>query len=138
MSFPTAATASVPHLEVNKDTGPFVYAVSQMPPGKTYMAEGTTCTWPEFLSTWGEVNKVPTKYVELKLDTFVENVPDKEFGAEVGDMFVYSSDPGYDGGDTSILKAADLEKVRAASIASARHRWVMLCAGWYQVPDDYH
>lgn len=111
MSFPTTATAKIPHLEVNKDTGPFAYAVSQMPPGKTYLAEGTTCSWPEFLSTWGEVNNVGTKYVELTLDTFIENVPDKEFGAEVGDMFVYSSDPGYDGGDLNILRAADIEKV---------------------------
>lgn len=111
MSFPTTATAPIPHLEVNKDTGPFVYAVSQMPPGKTYLAEGTTCSWPEFLNTWGGVNGVATTYVELTLETFIENVPDKEFGAEVGDMFVYSSDPGYDGGDPAILRATDIEKV---------------------------
>ena len=111
MSFPTDPAAQIPHLDVNTDTGPFVYAVSQMPPGKAYIAEGTRCPWPEFLATWGDVNGVRTKYQELTLEEFIQASPDKEFGAEVGDMFVYSSDPGYDGGDSSILKAADLEKV---------------------------
>ncbi len=115
MSFPTTDSAQISHLEVNVDTGPFVYAVSQMPPGKTYIAEGTRCTWPDFLQTWGEVNKVSTKYQEITLEQFIEAAPDKEFGAEAGDMFVYASDPGYDGGDPSILKAADIEKVNSYS-----------------------
>lgn len=110
MSFPTSPDALIPHLDVNADTGPFVYAVSQMPPGKTYIAEGARCTWPEFLKTWGEVNKVPVKYQEITVEQFAEAAPDKDFGREAGDMFAYSSDPGYDGGDASILKAADIEK----------------------------
>ena len=116
MSFPTSAEAQIPHLDVNTDTGPFVYAVSQMPPGKTYIAEGTRCPWPDFIATWGEVNKVPTKYQELTLGQFIDAAPDKAFGAEAGDMFVYSSDPGYDGGDPNILKAADIEKVNQRKV----------------------
>lgn len=85
-----------------------------MPPGNTYMACGTECTWPEFLEIWGAVNAVPVKYQELTLEQFIEAAPDKEFGKEAGDMFVYSSDPGYDGGGSSILKAADIEKVSDA------------------------
>lgn len=112
MKFPTTPEAQVPQLDVNTDTGPFVYAVSKMPPGKEYIAEGERPTWPEFLKTWSKVTKQPIKYQEVTLDKFIELTPDKEFGREAGDMFLYSSNPGYDGGDSSILKAADIEKVR--------------------------
>ncbi|TVY35146.1 hypothetical protein LSUB1_G007365, partial [Lachnellula subtilissima] len=110
MSFPTSPDAQVPHLDVNSDTGTFVYAVSQMPPGKKYIAEASRPTWPEFLKTWGEVTKQPTKYQEITLEQFIAASPDKAFGEEAGDMFAYSSSPGYDGADPTLLKAADLEK----------------------------
>lgn len=45
MAFPMDGDKAVPHLEVNADTGNFVYAVSQLQPGKSYMAAGTECGW---------------------------------------------------------------------------------------------
>ncbi|OBT51602.1 hypothetical protein VE04_07499 [Pseudogymnoascus sp. 24MN13] len=110
MSFPTAPNASVPHLAVNADMGNFVYAVSQMPPGKSYMAAGTECSWSEFIRLWSKETGVPAAYKEFTLEQFIEMVPDKEFGAEAGDMFAYSSDPGYDGGDKTLLRAEDIRK----------------------------
>ncbi|TVY13564.1 hypothetical protein LARI1_G008642, partial [Lachnellula arida] len=110
MSFPTAPDAQVPHLDVNADTGTFVYAVSQMPPDKSYIAEASRPTWPEFLKTWSEITKQPTRYQEVSLEQFIEASPDKAFGEEAGDMFAYCSSPGYDGADPTLLKAADLEK----------------------------
>lgn len=111
MRFPTAPDMPVPHLDVNADTGNFVYAATKMPPGKNYMAEGATCSWTKYLRVWSEVTKVPTIYKQVTLDEFIEASPDKEFGREAGDMFAYSSDPGYDGGDQTLLKAADIRKV---------------------------
>ena len=111
MSFPTSPEAQVPHFAVNDDMGNFVYAVSQLPPGQHYLAEGATTTWTEFLSIWGKLNGVKTKYQELTLDQFIEICPDKPFGKEAGDMFAYTSDPGYDGGDKTLLKAEDIRKV---------------------------
>lgn len=137
MSFPTAPTARVPHLSVNTDTGPFVYAVAQMPPGKTYMAAGDECSWPQFLETWGQVNKVPVKYQELTLQQFIDVAPDKEMGKEIGDMFVYSSDPGYDGGDRSILKAADIEKVSTWSIDAPGTSLTFRFPGGSSMPYDF-
>ncbi|OBT97919.2 hypothetical protein VE01_03870 [Pseudogymnoascus verrucosus] len=110
MSFPTAPNASVPHLAVNADMGNFVYAVSQMPPGKSYMAAGTECSWSEFIRLWSNETGVSAAYKEVTLEQFIEMVPDKEFGAEAGDMFAYSSDPGYDGGDETLLRAEDIRK----------------------------
>lgn len=138
MSFPTDPAAQIPHLAVNADTGPFVYAVSQMPPGKTYIAEGTLCPWPVFLATWGNVNGVRTKYRELTLEEFVQASPDNEFGAEVGDMFAYSSDPGYDGGDSTILKAADIEKVNMPPLCRHQSLSLNVAIGWNRVSNDHH
>lgn len=111
MSFPTAPNAAVPHLAVNADMGTFVYAVSQMLPGKSYMAAGTECSWSEFIRLWSKEAGVPANYKEVTLEQFIGLSPDKPFGAEAGDMFSYSSNPGYDGGDTTLLKAEDIRKV---------------------------
>lgn len=112
MSFPTAPNVSVPHLAVNADMGTFVYAVSQMLPGKSYMAAGTECSWSEFIRLWSKETGVPANYKEVTLEQFIGFVPDKDFGAEAGDMFSYSSNPGYDGGDKTLLKAEDIRKVK--------------------------
>jgi hypothetical protein len=111
MSFPTAPEASIPHLDVNADTGNIVYAISRLPPGKSYMAEGTTCSWSEYVRLWSEITKVPMRYKQVTLEQLIEATPDKDSGRELGDMFAYSSDPGYDGGDRTLLKAADIRKV---------------------------
>lgn len=111
MSFPTKADAKVPHLDVNADTGIFVYAVSKLSPGKSYMAEGTTCSWTEFMRIWSEVTGQKTKYQEVTIEQFALASPDREFGWEAGDMFAYSSDPGYDGGDETLWKSEDIRKV---------------------------
>ncbi|EAS29203.1 uncharacterized protein CIMG_07949 [Coccidioides immitis RS] len=113
MYFPTSPNMPVPHLAVNEDLGNFVYAVSKMPAGKSYLAAGSICSWSEYMRTWSLVNGLPASYEQATIEQVIEAAPDKEFGREVADMFAYSSDPGYDGGDQTLLKAEDL---RAAGI----------------------
>ncbi|KAG7091302.1 hypothetical protein E1B28_010348 [Marasmius oreades] len=111
MRFPTAPNVLVPHLDVNQDTGNFVYAVSKLPPGKSFMAEGTTCSWSEYMRIWSTVTGKPARYQQISLEQMIEESTDKELGREVGDMFLYSSSPGYDGGDQTLLKAAEIRKL---------------------------
>jgi hypothetical protein len=111
MKFPTAPHALVPHFEVNADMGNFVYAVSTLQPGKTYLAEGTTCSWTEYMRLWSEVTKVPASYQQISVEELVKIVPDEEFAREVADMFLYSSEPGYDGGVGTTLHASDIREV---------------------------
>lgn len=75
------------------------------------MAEGTTCSWTEYMRLWSKVTGNPARYEQVSLQEFIDSSPDKEFGREVGDMFLYSSAPGYDGGDSTLLKAADMREV---------------------------
>ncbi|PQE28225.1 hypothetical protein CJF30_00010919 [Rutstroemia sp. NJR-2017a BBW] len=110
MSFPTDPDKPVPHFAVNADMGNFVYAVSQLPPGRSYMAAGSICSWKDYLRIWSEVTGVQAIYKQITLEEMIENSPDKEMAKEIGDMFAYSSDPGYDGGDESIWTVKDVIK----------------------------
>ncbi|KAK4098908.1 NAD(P)-binding protein [Parathielavia hyrcaniae] len=108
MRFPCDPDKPIPHLDVNADTGSFVYAVHQMPPGKHYMA-GEYLSWAEFAQTWARVTGAVVRYKEVSFDDMVNEVADRDLGVEVALMFRYSSDPGYDGG-MDLLKAEDLRE----------------------------
>ena len=113
MKFPTDPAAEAPHLDVKKDTGYFVRALTQLPPGKTVMAAGTWCTWPEWIKTWAMVvgkQSVDVSYKQITVEDFDQAIPGG-FGKEVGEMFEYTSDPEYDGGDVEVLRLEDLKKV---------------------------
>ncbi|EWG55736.1 hypothetical protein FVEG_13687 [Fusarium verticillioides 7600] len=119
MSFTTSPDALAPHLDPVGDLGNFTYAVYQMPPGKAYMAEGTTCTWPEWIETWGRINNVPVRYRQVTPDEMTAATPDRDAGIETGYMFSYTSDPGYDGG-MKLLRAKD---IREAGIDCPMTSW---------------
>jgi len=107
-NFTTDPDALIPHLDANADTGNFVYAISKLPPGKSYMAEGTTCSLSEYMRLWSTITNVPASYRQITFEQLVELISDKEFAKEFGDMCDYSSAPGYDGGDATLVKAADI------------------------------
>ena len=112
MAFPMSGDKPVPHLEVNADTGNFVYAVAQLPPGKSYMGRGVLHA--AGVNTSGcsaKLQESPASYEEKSIDDFIKDIPDRMLGEELGDMFLYSGEPGYDGGDSSLLSAADIRKV---------------------------
>ena len=101
----------IPQLQSSKDMGNFVFAVSQMPPGKSYLAEGTTLTWTEYAQTWSRVTGINLPYKRQTSQQLIDASPDREFGIVLASMFSYLSEPGYDGGATDLLKAEDLKKV---------------------------
>ncbi|KAL2021767.1 hypothetical protein VTK56DRAFT_6710 [Thermocarpiscus australiensis] len=109
MRFPTAPDKPVPHLDVNADTGNFVYAVRQMPPGRHYMA-GEYRSWRDFAAAWARVTGATIRYRQVALDDMVAETSDRDCGVEVALMYAYCSDPGYDGG-MELLKAEDLRKM---------------------------
>ncbi|KAL1855580.1 hypothetical protein Plec18167_004083 [Paecilomyces lecythidis] len=113
MRFPTSPDAPVPHVDVNADTGNFVYAISQLPPGRSYMAASSMCSWTEYMHLWSKINRVPASYKQISLQDMVNALPDEEYARELADMFIYSSDPGYDGGDGSLW---GVDEIREAGI----------------------
>ncbi|AEO57243.1 hypothetical protein MYCTH_2126239 [Thermothelomyces thermophilus ATCC 42464] len=104
----------VPHLDVNADTGSFVCAVHQMPPGGAYIHGGgrVYLSWPEFAAAWARVTGAAIRYREISVAEMVDHlIPHPDLGLEVALMFAYSSEPGYDGG-MRLLRAGDLRKGR--------------------------
>ncbi|KAJ5715462.1 uncharacterized protein N7483_012643 [Penicillium malachiteum] len=123
MSFTTAPDRLVPHLDPVGDMGTFTFAVYQMPPGKEYMAEGTTCSWTDWIKTWSDITGALASYRQITPDEMIEMTPDRDCGIEVAYMFSYSTDPGYDGGRT-LLTAADIRK--ASSPVRLKSEWLTL------------
>ncbi|KAM0254488.1 hypothetical protein ACHAQJ_006706 [Trichoderma viride] len=109
MAFPTDPTKTQPLFAPVDDMGSFTYAVWQMPPGKSYMAAGTNCTWPEYMKTWSEVSGIPATYRQVSPEEMAATIGEPQLGGEVTDMFLYSSNPGYDGG-MDVLQADDIRK----------------------------
>ena len=101
----------VPHLDVRNDMGNFVYVVSRLSPGKSYMASGTECRWRDYMTIWSQVTGRNGRYVQATFEEMIEAASDKEFARELGEMFLCSSEPGYDGGDETLLRPADIEKL---------------------------
>ncbi|KAL4898658.1 hypothetical protein BDV59DRAFT_167289 [Aspergillus ambiguus] len=123
-TFTTSPHAKVPHLDVKGDTGNFVYTVSKMPPGRSYMAYWTNCSWTEYSRIWGEVTSIPTRYRQITVEELISQTPDLEFGREVGDMFSYSTDPGYDGNDERLLTAQDIRNEGIDCQMTSLKKWM--------------
>jgi hypothetical protein len=51
------------------------------------------------MSLWSRITGRKSIYKQCTLEEFIDNCEDKPFGEEARDMFVYSSEPGYDGGE---------------------------------------
>ncbi|KAJ8066725.1 hypothetical protein OCU04_004116 [Sclerotinia nivalis] len=124
MSFPTTPDKAVPHLSVNADLGSFIYAVSQLPPGKSYMACGSNCSWSEYIRLWSEITGKPATYKQCTEEDFVGREEDRAFGEELYAMFAYSSDPGYDGGDKSLWMREDIEKAGVECQMTSLEEWM--------------
>ncbi|POR34762.1 NmrA-like family domain-containing protein 1 [Tolypocladium paradoxum] len=122
MAFPTSPDKLIPHLDPVGDMGNFVYAVHQLPPGKAYMAAGTTCSWTDFLATWGRLSGYPVAYKEVTPDRLIAATPDTDAGIEVAHMFLYCSDPGYDGG-MELLTADDIRKAGVECPMTSWEEW---------------
>ena len=62
---------------------------------------------------WSEVTGISGSYKQITVEEMAKSNPDYAFGIELADMFDYSSEPGYDGGDHNLLRADDIRKVRS-------------------------
>lgn len=83
------------------DTGNFVHAlVTSLPPGQNMLAYGSKISWAEFADIWGRVMGKQCRH-EYMDATELENLVGEEMGKELGDMYRYADEFGYDGGDPS-------------------------------------
>jgi hypothetical protein len=132
MQSPTHPDVLIPHLNPRKDTGPFVQALLLLPPASTVMAASEWLTWPQWIDIWGEVTSMKTSYKQVTVDDLDKDIPGG-VGREIGEMYEFSSEFGYNAEQKNTLKIWDLEKVRGhwistmgfvVMVANNLRRWV--------------
>jgi hypothetical protein len=132
MQFPTNPETIVPHLDPRKDTGPYVEALVKLPPNSTVLAASVWCTWPDWIELWGSIVGVETSYKQVEVANLDEHIPGGA-GKEIGEMFKFSSEYGYNVDQANTLKNWDLEKVYFVFTLplqltnSTRYSWALLC-----------
>lgn len=109
MSRPTSASFRMPFIVAQRDTGAFVKALVDMPPGKDLMGVSEWMTFPEWAEAWGRVLGVKVRYQQISKEEMFEGVPGP-IAQEIGDSFDYIEEFGFAGGDPDVL---DPQQVRS-------------------------
>lgn len=91
----------MPFVVASKDTGPYVKALVDLPPGQNVLAVSEYMSLPDWVKLWGETLGVKTKYLQVSNDEFFEGAP-SAFKQEFADNFHFIEDFGYTGGDPEI------------------------------------
>ncbi|KAH8169126.1 nmrA-like family protein [Sarocladium implicatum] len=94
-------------LVVPTDAGKFVKELVTLPPGKTLIAFGDRLHWAEYVKLWSQVTGIPATFEKVTVEEHAALAP-WGFGEEIGEMFAYAMDFGYDGGDPSVKSAEEL------------------------------
>lgn len=98
----------MPMIDTRRDTGYFVRALVQSPPGKNVLAYGSLISWKDYMTLWAQILEVPGgHYRQVPVELFDSRVPGG-LGREVGEGGAYQGEFGYDGGDPSIIHPKDV------------------------------
>ena len=95
-------------IDTKKDTGHFVRALIQLPPGKNLLAYGSMISWKDYTTLWAKILELPGGYYkQLTIDDFDKMVPGG-LGREIGEGWMAQGELGYDGGDPSVVHPKDV------------------------------
>lgn len=106
-------------LVVPSDTGHFVKALTQLPAGTNLMAFGDRLTWSDYVKLWSKITGVPATFEKTTVAKHSELAPGG-FGEEMGEMYAYAQDFGYDGCDPSVITVQQVSVERQL----VKHIWL--------------
>ncbi|PVI06377.1 NAD(P)-binding protein [Periconia macrospinosa] len=101
LSMPMGGDSKVAIVDVNGDTGNFVKALVALPPKVNLIGAGSKISWKEYAAIWGQVNNVSVSFTSYPASVLEEQMGSA--GKELGEMFTYIDEFGYDGGDPSVI-----------------------------------
>jgi hypothetical protein len=104
---PSSTKEVIPFVFPQKDTGVFVHALVEMPPGKCLQGVSEYMTWPEWTKLWGDILGVTAVYQEIGEEEFMVGAPDL-MRKEIWAGFRYAADFGYTGGDPDVLSVGQV------------------------------
>ncbi|KAL6691593.1 NAD(P)-binding protein [Trichoderma pleuroticola] len=105
---PFSGDLQVPFVVPGKDTGAFVKALLDVPPGRTLVGVSETMTFSTWVEIWGRVLDVQTAYQQVPPGEFYRDFP-KPLGQELMDTNEYMIEFGYTGGDPEVLYPKELD-----------------------------
>lgn len=98
----------MPMIDTRRDTGHFVRALVELPPGKKVLAYGSMISWKDYMDTWAKILKLTGgHYKQVTIDDIDKLVPGG-LGREIAEGWAYQGEFGYDGGGPSIVHAKDV------------------------------
>ncbi len=98
----------MPMIDTKKDTGQFVRALVQLPPGKNLLAYGSMISWKDYMALWARILKLPGGFYKQLTIEDVDKMAPGGFGREVAEGWVAQGELGYDGGDPTVLHPKDV------------------------------
>lgn len=107
---PVSAGLEFPFVVTARDTGSFVKALADVPPGKDLWGVSEMMTCPEWIEVWGRVLGVKAGFKQVSPDEFFENVPE-ELKRELQDTYDFVEEFGYTGGDPDVLLPSQVSEV---------------------------
>ena len=110
--------APTPMIDTRKDTGHFVRALIQLPPGKNLLAYGSMISWKDYMTLWAKTLKLPGgRYKQLTIAE-MEQIAPGGLGREVGEGWMAQGEFGYDGGDPTVVHPGDVSIVSSQAVIS--------------------
>ncbi|KAJ4861229.1 nmrA-like family domain-containing protein [Trichoderma breve] len=103
-----AVPAMAPKRQPEKDTGAFVKALLDVPPGKTLIGVSEMMTFSTWMEIWGRVLDVQAAYQEVSPGDFYKDFPEP-LGQELMDTNEYMIEFGYTGGDPEVVYPNELD-----------------------------
>ncbi|KAL9083059.1 MAG: hypothetical protein Q9165_008683 [Trypethelium subeluteriae] len=104
---PSAPESIVHFVVTHQDTGPFVKALVDLPPGKHLLGVSESMTFPEWAKTWGDTLGYKIEYKRVSDEDFWQGVPE-EFKLVLSEDLAYVNEFGHTGGDPEVKTAEQL------------------------------
>ena len=95
----------LPFIDTRKDTGPFVKALVESPPGKTLLAYTAMLSFNEVAELWSHATGQPAKHRQVTMDEVKKKFPTE--GEETNSV-MYAAEFGYAGDEPGVLEPKDL------------------------------
>lgn len=97
----------IAQVDARRDTGKFTRALLDVPAEVNALGTGGIVSWTEFATLWGKHHGVECRAERLNREVLEQAIPGG-IGAEFADMFEYSAEFGYTGGDPTVVLPEDV------------------------------
>jgi hypothetical protein len=115
-----------PFIVADKDTGSFVKALIDLPPGINLEATSEDLTFPQWAQLWGDTLGVKATYKQVSVERHFDGMPD-ELTLEMSQCYQYENEFGQRGGDPNVVST---KRVSSYSAHISMHKTCLTYFSW--------